>query len=143
MKNLFLSLVLVMVSLFANSQVYTLSLKQVYTFEHPDTISLYDAQTANVLEFTALYDVKVTVIYDLTNKTVTMINSDSSVWEGTITEIMPTGNVFDIYVGNTLVILSNDVLTGDYVLIEENKIDGKVKGEMSFGKNQIEVTIEN
>ena len=53
MKNLFLSLVLVMVSLFANSQVYTLSLKQVYTFEHPDTISLYDAQTANVLEFTA------------------------------------------------------------------------------------------
>lgn len=141
MKNLIFTLILVLSNLVVNSQVITVKVTEYVKYQHPSSVSLYESEKQNILEFVSLCQTNTTYVFDLSSSKMTMINPDSSVWVGDITRIVPEGNVFDIYVGNSLIILSNDVNTGEFVLIMEWKRGLFIEGELSVGK-QMDVNIQ-
>ena len=141
MKNTILTLIVTLISLVVNSQVITVKMNGYYNYQHPSNISLYDAEKEGKLELISLCKTTTTYIFDLSSSKMKVINPDSTVWEGNITEIVPTGNVFDVYVGDCLIILSNDVNTGEFVYIMEWKKEFFIDCELSFG-NQLDVTIQ-
>jgi len=141
MKNTILILISTLISLAVNSQVITVKMNGFYKYQHPSSVSIYDAEREGTLELISLCKTTTTFIFDLSSSKMKVINPDSTVWEGNITEIVPTGNVFDIYVGDCLVILSNDVNTGEFVYIMEWKEEFFTDCELSLG-NQLDVTIQ-
>ena len=76
MKNLFLSLVLVMVGLVANSQVVTLTLTKGQNFTHDANISTYDAMNSNLIEYPYHTVGKNVFTFDLNTKKLTIESCD-------------------------------------------------------------------
>lgn len=76
MKNFFLSLVLVMVNLVANSQVVTLTLTKGQNFTHDASISTYEAMDLNLIDYPYHTVGKNVFTFDLNTKKLTIENCD-------------------------------------------------------------------
>lgn len=138
MKNLFLSLVLVMVGLTANSQVITVTARKLQNFKHESNISTISAIKSNSIEY-PYYVIDENIFkFDLDNKTLTIDNSrGSSVY--TIVEINSNStNVIDcvtMFNGTaTLFLLGKSLDNQDEFIMEEVSGD-KVNGFFSLGSD--------
>ena len=94
MKNLFLSLVLVMVGLVANSQVITVTATTIQKFNHSSSISTIDAMESNLIEYPEYIVGDNTYTFDLNNKTLTLKNC-SGVFTYKIVKINKSDNILD------------------------------------------------
>ena len=94
MKNLFLSLVLVMVGLVSNSQVITVTFTKCQNFTHPSNISLVEAMNSNLIEYPYHTEGKNVFTFDFNTKVLTIENSDG-VYFYTIDNVTKNNNVVD------------------------------------------------
>lgn len=144
MKTLIFLLIGMVVAPMLDGQVITVTFKELYTFKHPKDMDLYQAQRDSVLEFTAFGAVNGVDVVDLNNNTYTRITNGIVDYSGTISENIKDGNVFTIWLGKSLFILSHNIENGEYVFIAEHpdtQNTGFIRGELSMG-NQLEVKIE-
>ena len=94
MKNLFLSLVLVMVGLVANSQVITITATTIQTFNHSSSISTIDAMESNLIEYPEYIVGDNTYTFDLNNKILTLKNCDGF-FTYNIIKVNESNNILD------------------------------------------------
>jgi hypothetical protein len=87
MKNLFLSLVLVMVGLVANSQVFVVTTDTIQYFQRPKEVKFVPSVEQGLIDYTSLRKGKLVYTIDVTNKTLSMRLSDDEVVNFNITEI--------------------------------------------------------
>lgn len=97
MKNLFLSLVLVMVGLVANSQVVTVTTTKFQNFNHCSLVPTFQAMDMDLIEYPDYGIGKNVYTFDFNKKTVHLVNSNGE-FDFPITEIFKTKNVFDCIV---------------------------------------------
>ena len=94
MKNLFLSLVLVMVGLVSNSQVITVTFTKCQNFTHPSNISLVEAMNSNLIEYPYYTVGEHVFTFDFNTKVLTIKNSDGLFFY-TIDNFKKNNNVID------------------------------------------------
>ena len=87
MKNLFLSLVLVMAGLVANSQVFVVTTDTIQYFQRPKEVKFVPSVEQGLIDYTSLRKGKLVYTIDVTNKTLSMKLSDDEVVNFNITEI--------------------------------------------------------
>jgi hypothetical protein len=133
MKNLFLSLVLVMVGLVANSQVITVKVTTSQNFSHPSLISTVQAMKDDVIEYPYHIVGENIYTFNLKNKTVTLENSEGF-FSCEIKKITKNSNVLDCIVfdgtGDVLFLLG-ETSSGETQFLHEFIENGKVFGEFS------------
>ena len=92
MKNLFLSLVLVMVSLVSNSQVFVVTTDTIQYFQRPKEVKFVPSVEQGLIDYTSLRKGKLVYTIDVTNKTLSMRLSDDEVFNFNITEIFKSSS---------------------------------------------------
>jgi len=97
MKNLFLSLVLVMVGLVANSQVVTVTITKFQNFNHSSSIPTFDAMDSDLIEYPNYGIGKNVYTFDFNKRTVNLVNCNGE-FVLPIIEVFNTKNVFDCIV---------------------------------------------
>ena len=92
MKNLFLSLVLVMVGLVSNSQVFVVTTDTIQYFHRPKEVKFVPSVEQGLIDYTSLRKGKLVYTIDVTNKTLSMRLSDDEVVNFNITEIFKSSS---------------------------------------------------
>jgi hypothetical protein len=87
MKNLFLSLVLVMVGLVANSQVFVVKTDTIQKFQHPKEVNFIPSLENGLINYTKLGKGEVVYTIDVDNKSLTMKNGKGVMFNFIITEV--------------------------------------------------------
>jgi hypothetical protein len=138
MKNLFPSLVLVMVGLVANSQVITVNIHTVQNFNHSSSMSTVQARQLDLIEYPSYTVGENVYTFDLDKKIVTFKNSDGSFFSFNIIDITLNENILDCIVfdgiGNALFMLGeND--TSEREFLTEYIDNDKVYGQFSLNSD--------
>ena len=138
MKNLFLSLVLVMVSLVANSQVITVNIHTVQNFNHSSAVSTVQARQLDLIEYPNYTVGENVYTFDLNKKILTFKNSNGSIFSFKIIDITQNENILDCIVfdgiGNVLFMLGeND--NSEKEFLTEYINDDKVFGQFSLNSD--------
>ena len=94
MKNLFLSLILVMAGLVANSQVITVTVTKAQNFTHDSNISTIDAMNSNLIEYPYHTVGKNVFVFDFNTKVLTIEGGNESYFY-TIANVTKNSNVVD------------------------------------------------
>lgn len=137
MKNLFLSLVLVMVGLVANSQVITVNVHESQKFIHSSSISTVNAMKLDVIEYPYYTVGENTLIFDLKNKTLTIKNL-TGVSTGQIVEINKSENILDcivMYKGSRVLFLMGKTTDNSNQFLLESVNGDKIEGQFSMNSD--------
>ena len=119
MKKLFLSLVLVMVGLVANSQVFVVTTDTIQKFQHPKEVNFIPSLENGLINYTKLGKGKVVYTIDVQKESLTMKNGEGVIFNFVITEFFKS-NSTDILVSFECV--DNKGFKGNVVLYKtENK----------------------
>jgi len=97
MKNLFLSLVLVMVGLVANSQIVTVTITKFQNFNHSSSIPTFEAMNLDLIEYPNYGIGKNVYTFNFNKRTVNLVNCNGN-FTLPIVEVFNTKNVFDCIV---------------------------------------------
>jgi len=97
MKNLFLSLVLVMVGLVANSQVITVNVHKVQNFNHSSSMSTVQARQLDLIEYPNYTTGENVYTFDLDKKILTLKNC-KGFFTCNIIEVNKNENILDCIV---------------------------------------------
>jgi hypothetical protein len=138
MKNLFLSLVLVMVGLVANSQVITVNIHTVQNFNHSSSMSTVHARQLDLIEYPNYTVGENVYTFDLNKKILTFKNSNGNIFSFKIIDITQNENILDCIVfdgiGNVLFMLGeND--NSEKEFLTEYINDDKVFGQFSLNSD--------
>jgi len=138
MKNLFLSLVLVMVGLVANSQVITVNIHTVQNFNHSSSMSTVYARQLDLIEYPNYTVGENVYTFDLNKKILTFKNSNGNIFSFKIIDITQNENILDCIVfdgiGNVLFMLGeND--NSEKEFLTEYISDDKVFGQFSLNSD--------
>jgi hypothetical protein len=138
MKNLFLSLVLVMIGLVANSQVITVNIHTVQNFNHSSSMSTVQARQLDLIEYPSYTVGENVYTFDLDKKILTFKNSNGNIFSFKIIDITQNENILDCIVfdgiGNVLFMLGeND--NGEKEFLTEYINDDKVFGQFSLNSD--------
>ena len=87
MKNLFLSLVFVMIGLVANSQVFVVTTDTIQKFQHPKDVKFIPSLENGLITYTKLGKGKVVYTIDIQNESLTMKNGEGTEFNFIITEV--------------------------------------------------------
>jgi hypothetical protein len=126
MKNLFLSLVLVLTNLVVNSQVISVHVTGFQLYTRPKTETLSESQTKNTLNYVSFNTLDADYVFDLTNNVFTQIdNVDNSVWSGIITEVRTNNNIIDVSVGDAIfkLVPKNNTQSDVFIIEYNNSLD--------------------
>lgn len=138
MKNLFLSLVLVMVGLVANSQVITVTLTKCQNFTHDSNISTVEAMDSNLIEYPYYTEGENIYTFDLNQKIVTLKNSNNEFFTYNLIEINDTKNILNCIafdgIGNILFLAGKDE-TGEQQFLIEWFDNDKIVGVFSMNSD--------
>jgi hypothetical protein len=138
MKNLFISLVLVMVGLVANSQVITVNIHTVQNFNHSSSMSTVHARQLDLIEYPNYTVGENVYTFDLNKKILTFKNSNGNIFSFKIIDITQNENILDCIVfdgiGNVLFMLGeND--NSEKEFLTEYINDDKVFGQFSLNSD--------
>ena len=92
MKNLFLSLVLVMVGLVANSQVFVVTTDTIQKFQHPKEVNFIPSLENGLINYTKLGKGKVVYTIDVQKESLTMKNGEGVIFNFVITEFFKSNS---------------------------------------------------
>jgi hypothetical protein len=138
MKNLFLSLVLVMVGLVANSQVVTVTITKFQNFNHSSSIPTFEAMKSDLIEYPNYGIGKNVYTFDFNKRTVNLVNCNGN-FTSPIVEVFNTGNTFDCIVDDNGVrtYFTLGLIEGEDTLefITEYEKDNRVFGSFSKGSD--------
>lgn len=138
MKNLFLSLVLVMVGLVANSQVITVNIHTVQNFNHSSVMSTVQARQLDLIEYPSHIVGENVYTFDLNKKILTFKNSNGSFFTFKIVEVNQNENILDCIifdgVGKSLFLLGVNENNEREFLMEYINND-KVFGQFSLNSD--------
>lgn len=137
MKNLFLSLVLVMVGLVADSQVITVNVHTIQNFNHTSSMSTVDAMRLDLIEYPSYGSGENIYTFDINKKILTLKNSNG-VFTSEIVKVNKNKNTLDCVVFdgefNTLFLLG-ETSDGDMIFLMENIFNGRVGGAFSMNSD--------
>jgi hypothetical protein len=134
MKNLFLSLVLVMVGLVVNSQVITVTVTTDQKFNHSSNISTIQAMELGVIEY-PYYTIGYNVFVFNLNKRTMSINGGKTF---IISEINKNENVLDCIVLNNglpVLFVMGETTNGENQFLTEWFSDDKITGYFSMNSD--------
>ena len=97
MKNLFLSLVFVMIGLVANSQVVTVTITKFQNFNHSSSIPTFEAMNLDLIEYPNYGIGKNVYTFNFNKRTVNLVNCNGN-FTLPIVEVFNTENIFDCIV---------------------------------------------
>ena len=143
MKNLFLSLVLVMVGLVANSQVFVVKTDTTQYFSHPKSVKFVESVEKNLITYKNLYKTVVYFTIDLNKNTLDLVNSSGDKSSFTISEVFKSSESdvivsfeFQDDVGNKAVLVVYKTEEGSTnLLVEGSDNDTTTSGYMCFNVN--------
>jgi len=138
MKNLFLSLVLVMVGLVVNAQVITVNIHTVQNFNHSSSMSTVQARQLDLIEYPNYTVGENVYTFDLDKRILTFKNFNGSILTFKIIDITQNENILDCIVfdgiRNVLFMLDeND--NNEKEFLTEYIIDDKVFGQFSLNSD--------
>ena len=134
MKNLFLSLVLVMVGLVANSQVITVTVTTIQKFSHSSDISTIQAIELGSIEYPFYTVGKNVYVFDLDKKIMSL--NGGKTWP--ITEINKSENVLDCIVvdnGVTVLYVMGETSNNENQFLMEWFKEDKIVGYFSMNSD--------
>lgn len=138
MKNLFLSLVLVIVGLVANSQVITVNIHTVQNFNHSSSMSTVQARQLDLIEYPSYTVGENVYTFDLDKKKLTFKNSNGSFFSFNIIDITQNENILDCIVfdgiGKALFMLGENE-NSEREFLTEYIANDKVYGQFSLNSD--------
>jgi hypothetical protein len=138
MKNLFLSLVLVMVGLVANSQVITVNIHTVQNFNHSSSMSTVQARQLDLIQYPNYTVGENVYTFDLDKKILTFKNSNGSVFSSEITEVNKNENILDCIVFDgvrNILFIAGSNENGEKEFLMEYIINDEVLGHFSLNSD--------
>ena len=134
MKNLFLSLVLVMVSLVSNSQVITVTVTTIQKFNHSSDISTIQAMELDVIEYPKYVVGNNVYVFDLDKRTMSHNGKKPLI----ISEINKSENVLDCIVldnGLPILFVMGETSNNETQFLMEWFKDDKIVGYFSMNSD--------
>ena len=137
MKNLFLSLVFVMIGLVANSQVITVNVHTVQNFNHSSDMSTVQARQLDLIEYPNYTTGENVYTFDLDKKILTLKNC-KGFFTCNIIEVNKNENILDCIVfdgiGNVLFMLGENE-NSEREFLTEYIANDKVYGQFSLNSD--------